>query len=64
MNWLWFVGGIIGGFVSIRYSKWLADNVTRIDFADKLWGPTGTYIFWKIAGVGFIIFGFYALFNF
>lgn len=63
MNWLWFFAGLVGGFIAIRYSKWLADNIVHIDFADKLLGRTGTFVFWKVAGVGFIAFGFWALFN-
>lgn len=63
MNWLWFLGCLIGGFGAIKYSKWIGDNTTHIDFADRLFGPTGTYTFWKIMGVLAIMFGFYALFN-
>jgi len=52
------------GFASIIYSKWLADNVTRIEVFDKWFGRAGTFYFYKLAGVLLVLFGFYALFNF
>lgn len=64
MNWLYFILALPTGFVLIRYSKWIADLTGRIETAEKYLGPTGTYTMWKIIGVGAIIFGFYALFNF
>jgi hypothetical protein len=63
MSFLIFIGTSIAGYGLIRYSKWLADNIVHIEFADKLLGPTGTYTFWKAVGVGAIVYGIYQLFN-
>jgi len=63
MNWLWFLCCLIGGFLAIKYSKWIADNTTHIDFADNFLGPTGTYTFWKIIGVIAIVYGFSLVFK-
>lgn len=64
MNWLYFLGSEIVGFIVIRYSKWITDNTGRIDIAEQYMGPGGTYTFWKVIGLGLIIFGFVALVNF
>lgn len=64
MNWVYFILSLGMGFASIIYSKWLADNVTRIEVFDKWFGRAGTFYFYKLAGVLLVLFGFYALFNF
>lgn len=51
----------VGGFFLIKYAKWLVDSTQRLDFAEKWFGPTGTYTFWKLIGVAFIIYGFVVL---
>lgn len=63
MNFLYFVGAEIGGFVAIIYSKWITDNTGRIEFAEHYLGRGGTYSMWKIIGVLLIIGGFWLLFN-
>lgn len=63
MNFVWFLACLAGGFICIKYSKWITDNTQRIELVEKYLGPTGTYTFWKIAGVAAIAFGFYKLFN-
>ncbi|MCL5410270.1 MAG: hypothetical protein M1324_00225 [Patescibacteria group bacterium] len=51
------------GLVSIIYSKWLVDSIGRFPFFEEKLGSGGTYSFWKLLGVLFIIFGFYYLFG-
>jgi hypothetical protein len=63
MNFVYFISGLVLGFVSIKYAKWLSDNVPHIDVMDKYFGYNGTFYFWKIAGVLAIVFGFYLLFS-
>jgi len=63
MNFLYFIGGVAGGFLAIIYSKWITDNTSRIDIAEEWLGAGGTYNFWKLIGLILIGFGFYALFN-
>lgn len=63
MNFLIFMMCGVIGYVSIVYSKWLVDSLGRISFFEEKLGGGGTYLFWKLLGVCFIIFGFYYLFN-
>lgn len=63
MNFLYCIAGLLLGFVSIVYAKWLSDNVPHIDFMDKQFGRVGTFYFWKLAGVGFIVAGIIFLFR-
>ena len=63
MNFLYFLGSEALGWILLLYAKWITDNTQRLDFAERYLGPTGTYTFYKIVGVGFIGFGFYALFQ-
>jgi len=64
MNFLYFFGAELLGFVLLLYSKWITDNTQRIDFAERYLGATGTYTFYKLVGIGLIIFGLWALFGF
>ncbi len=51
------------GYIGIIYSKWLVDSLGRVSwFEDKL-GSGGTYSFWKLLGLAFIIFGFVYMFG-
>ena len=63
MNFIYFFGSEVVGFVLLVYAKWIVDTTERLDFAERWFGPTGTYTLYKLIGVGFILFGFYALFN-
>lgn len=63
MNWLYFFGALVVGFLCIIYSKPITDNTGRMDFAEKIIGGGGTYTMWKLIGVVLIIFGFYMLVN-
>lgn len=51
------------GYVAIIYSKWLVDSLGRISFFETKIGGGGTYTFWKLLGVAFIIFGFFYVFS-
>ena len=62
MIFLIFILAMGGGFLCIIYSKWITDNTTRIDFCEHYLGGGGTYILWKIIGLGLIAFGFISLF--
>ncbi len=64
MNFLIFIGCLAGGFVCIRYCKWIVDNTgIRFDWAEKFLGYGGTYTALKILGLAAIIFGFYYTFG-
>ena len=63
MNWKYFLGLEILGFILIIYGKWIVDMTERFDFAERWFGPAGTYTLYKLLGLGAIIFGFYALYN-
>ena len=63
MQYLVGFGGIILGFVLIRFSKWVVDHTMRIDFFEMNIGGGGTYSAVKLFGVAFIFFGIYVLFG-
>ncbi|HOX41252.1 MAG TPA: hypothetical protein PK263_03590 [bacterium] len=63
MNYIYFFGGLVGGFLLIIYSKAITDSTGRVDFAEKYLGMGGTYSFWKLIGFAMIIFSFWAVFN-
>ncbi len=63
MKFLIFILCFGVGFIAIRYSKWLVDSLGRFPFFEEKLGSGGTYTFWKLLGVLFIIFGFYYLFG-
>lgn len=50
---------IIGGIAIMKYSFWITQQTGKIDFAEKyLQAPlAGTYTWWKIVGIFFIIIG-------
>jgi len=65
MSFVYFIAAEIIGFICVLYAKWIRDNTgVRFEFAEKFFSGGGTITFIKILGVIFIIFGFYALFNF
>ncbi len=61
MIFLEFLGLEIGGYLLIRYAKWIVDSTERLDFAERWFGPTGTYTLYKMIGVLIMFFGFYIL---
>ena len=61
MKILIFIALITLGFVCVIYAKWITDNTTRFDFAEKFLGMGGTYNMWKLIGVVLIAFSFYYL---
>lgn len=61
MNLIYFLLFFAGGLVVVRYSKWLVDHTTRIDFIEMHFGSTGTYTFVKLVGTAFMLFSFYIL---
>jgi len=64
MKYLIFVAAFGLGLIMIRYFKWLAEKTgVHFDFVDQIFGAGGMYTFWKILGVLFVIFSFYALFG-
>jgi|GEM_PF-1192601 len=63
MNWQNFFLYEAIGFVLIIYNKWIVDHTERFDFAERWFGPTGTYTFYKLVGTFLIFLGFYALYN-
>ncbi len=62
--------GLLGlglGFFALIKNRSIVNFFGRIDFAEKYLGATGTYTFWKLLGIVFIIFSFLYLmgtFNF
>ncbi len=64
MRYLLFVGGMTVGFVCLRYTKWLVDNLNvHIKLAESLLGPGSMHTVWKLAGLALIIFSIYILFG-
>lgn len=63
MKFFIFIMLIAGGFVAVKYSKWITDNTMRFMWAEKFFGSGGTYTAWKIIGVLLIAFSFYYLVN-
>lgn len=63
MNFLKFLAFEALGYVLIIYAKWIVDNTQRMDFAEKWFGPTGTYTLYKLIGAGLMAYGFYVLMN-
>lgn len=56
--------GIATGFMMTWKSEWLLENFGRIDWAEeKLSGYGGTRIFWKLFGLGVIIFSMMHMFG-
>ena len=51
-----------GGFVLIRYNRWLVDHTTRINFIEEKMSG-GTYSFVKLIGLVFMVASFYVLLN-
>lgn len=51
-----------GGFILIKYNRWLVDHTTRIDFIEERM-EAGTYSFVKLIGLIFIMASFYVLIN-
>lgn len=63
MNYLIFLGFEIGGFLFIRYFKWIVDHTTRYAFFENFLGSGGSYTAIKLAGILLVIAGIYILFN-
>jgi len=63
MNWKYFLGCEIAGFALLLYNKWIVDNTQRVDFAERWFGPAGTYTLYKLVGIGLVFYGFYSLYN-
>ena len=61
MNILVFIGLVIFGILIILYTVPFVKVVGRMDWAERWFGPTGTYTAWKIIGVGAIVAGIWLL---
>lgn len=63
MTWVYFFGGLIVGFIFIKFCKFFADIIGPINGVEKFFGQGNTTTFWKLVGLGLIFFSFWALFN-
>ncbi|MFA5927604.1 MAG: hypothetical protein WCT32_03545 [Patescibacteria group bacterium] len=63
MKFLVFLGMIVASLIMVKYSKWIVDHTMRFPSIERSLGPTGTYSFWKLAGVATVAFAFWYLFQ-
>ncbi|HPM27794.1 MAG TPA: hypothetical protein PLX55_01335 [bacterium] len=50
-KWFWLVAGALISFFSLGYSLKMARIFGKVGWAEKYFGPGGTYTMWKIIGV-------------
>jgi len=57
MRILYFLGLLLLGILSILYTQVIVKVFGRIAWAERTFGPTGTYTLWKLVGLALIILG-------
>jgi len=60
----WGLVAIVGGYVVIRYTEWLLNNIGRIEFFERKMGNMGgSRLGYKLLGILLIAFGFMLVTN-
>lgn len=54
----WFLIGVPFGYVLLRFNAEIGGMFGRFDFAERMFGSGGTYIFIKFVGIFIMIFSF------